>query len=102
MSICSWSYFLINQDYGTSVSCNALAVMGVILNLYHNCFTNLSVCLYFSGGYGSNLLKLRRDPVSLGQNGGEFPIILGRDVSGVVVDCGSGVTHFKPGDEVRS
>lgn len=51
-------------------------------------------------GYGSNLLKLRRDPVSLGQNGGEFPIILGRDVSGVVVDCGSGVTHFKPGDEV--
>uniref|UniRef100_A0A4W5MMR7 Alcohol dehydrogenase-like N-terminal domain-containing protein n=1 Tax=Hucho hucho TaxID=62062 RepID=A0A4W5MMR7_9TELE len=52
------------------------------------------------GGYGSNLLKLRRDPVSLGQNGGKFPIILGRDVSGVVVDCGSGVTHFKPGDEV--
>ncbi|XP_041721490.2 reticulon-4-interacting protein 1 homolog, mitochondrial [Coregonus clupeaformis] len=52
------------------------------------------------GGYGSNLLKLRRDPVSLGQNGSEFPIILGRDVSGVVVDCGSGVTHFKPGDEV--
>ncbi|CAB1342665.1 unnamed protein product [Coregonus sp. 'balchen'] len=43
------------------------------------------------GGYGSNLLKLRRDPVSLGQNGSEFPIILGRDVSGVVVDCGSGV-----------
>jgi NADPH:quinone reductase-like Zn-dependent oxidoreductase len=40
--------------------------------------------------------------VSLGQNGGEFPIILGRDVSGVVLDCGSGVTHFKPGDEVGS
>lgn len=30
----------------------------------------------------------------------EFPLILGRDVSGVVVDCGSGVTHFAPGDEV--
>lgn len=30
----------------------------------------------------------------------EFPLILGRDVSGVVVDCGSEVTHFAPGDEV--
>lgn len=30
----------------------------------------------------------------------EFPVILGRDVSGVVVDCGSEVTHFVPGDEV--
>uniref|UniRef100_A0AAY5KUF6 Alcohol dehydrogenase-like N-terminal domain-containing protein n=1 Tax=Esox lucius TaxID=8010 RepID=A0AAY5KUF6_ESOLU len=51
-------------------------------------------------GYGSILLKLRRDLMSLGQNASEFPIILGRDVSGVVVDCGSGVTHFTPGDEV--
>lgn len=32
----------------------------------------------------------------------EFPLILGRDVSGVVVDCGSDVTHFFPGDEVRA
>lgn len=30
----------------------------------------------------------------------EFPLILGRDVSGIVVDCGSEVTHFEPGDEV--
>ena len=30
----------------------------------------------------------------------EFPLILGRDVSGVVVDCGDEVTHFAPGDEV--
>ena len=30
----------------------------------------------------------------------EFPLILGRDVSGVVVDCGSEVTHVAPGDEV--
>ncbi|KAL0965059.1 hypothetical protein UPYG_G00276220 [Umbra pygmaea] len=52
------------------------------------------------GGYGSKLLNLRRDPMSLGHNGVEFPIILGRDVSGIVMDCGSGVTHFKPGDEV--
>lgn len=33
-------------------------------------------------------------------SGREFPLILGRDVSGVVVDCGSEVTHFVPGDEV--
>lgn len=30
----------------------------------------------------------------------DFPLILGRDVSGVVVDCGAEVTHFVPGDEV--
>lgn len=33
-------------------------------------------------------------------NDREFPLILGRDVSGVVVDIGSQVTHFVPGDEV--
>lgn len=32
----------------------------------------------------------------------EFPLILGRDVSGVVVDCGAEVTHFVPGDEARA
>lgn len=52
------------------------------------------------GGYGAKLLKLRRDPLSVMDNDSEFPLILGRDLSGVVVDCGSGVTHFAPGDEV--
>ncbi|XP_056150233.1 reticulon-4-interacting protein 1 homolog, mitochondrial-like [Lampris incognitus] len=52
------------------------------------------------GGYGAKLLKLRRDPLSVMQSDSEFPLILGRDVSGVVVDCGSAVTHFYPGDEV--
>lgn len=52
------------------------------------------------GGYGAKLLKLRRDPLSVTDSGREFPLILGRDVSGVVVDCGSEVTHFVPGDEV--
>ncbi|KAG7239682.1 hypothetical protein INR49_028618 [Caranx melampygus] len=52
------------------------------------------------GGYGAKLLKLRRDPMSVMDNDSEFPVILGRDVSGVVVDCGSEVTHFAPGDEV--
>lgn len=53
-----------------------------------------------SGGYGAKLLKLRMDPMSVMDNDSEFPLILGRDVSGVVVDCGSEVTHFVPGDEV--
>uniref|UniRef100_A0A7N8Y3Q9 NAD(P)H oxidoreductase RTN4IP1, mitochondrial n=1 Tax=Mastacembelus armatus TaxID=205130 RepID=A0A7N8Y3Q9_9TELE len=52
------------------------------------------------GGYGAKLLKLRRDPLSVMDNDSEFPLILGRDVSGVVVNCGSEVTHFAPGDEV--
>lgn len=46
------------------------------------------------------MLKLRRDPLTVMDNDGEFPLILGRDVSGVVVDCGAEVTHFAPGDEV--
>lgn len=52
-----------------------------------------------SGGYGAKLLNVRRDLTATG-SGSEFPLILGRDVSGVVVDCGSEVTHFVPGDEV--
>lgn len=52
------------------------------------------------GGYGAKLLSLRRNPLSVVNGDREFPLILGRDVSGVVVDCGSEVTHFVPGDEV--
>lgn len=36
----------------------------------------------------------------MNENNSEFPLILGRDLSGVVVDCGPEVTHFFPGDEV--
>ncbi|XP_061668772.1 reticulon-4-interacting protein 1 homolog, mitochondrial-like isoform X2 [Syngnathoides biaculeatus] len=52
------------------------------------------------GGYGAKMLKLRRDPFSIMDDHGDFPLILGRDVSGVVVECGSEVEHFVPGDEV--
>ncbi|XP_061559674.1 reticulon-4-interacting protein 1 homolog, mitochondrial-like [Phycodurus eques] len=52
------------------------------------------------GGYGAKMLKLRRDPFSIMDDDSGFPLILGRDVSGVVVDCGSDVAHFVPGDEV--
>lgn len=56
--------------------------------------------LSMRGGYGARLLKMRRAPLFVDDSGGEFPLVLGRDVSGVVVDCGSEVTHFFPGDEV--
>nr|XP_040016382.1 reticulon-4-interacting protein 1 homolog, mitochondrial-like isoform X1 [Gasterosteus aculeatus aculeatus] len=52
------------------------------------------------GGYGAKLLNLRRDPMSVMAGASEFPLVLGRDVSGEVVDCGSDVTHVVPGDEV--
>ncbi|XP_077567619.1 NAD(P)H oxidoreductase RTN4IP1, mitochondrial-like [Stigmatopora nigra] len=56
--------------------------------------------LAMRGGYGAKILKLRKDPFSIMNNDEGFPLILGRDVSGVVVECGSEVTHFEPGDEV--
>lgn len=52
------------------------------------------------GGYGAKLMSLRRNPFTAADGESEFPLILGRDVSGLVVDCGSEVTHFNPGDEV--
>ncbi|KAI1895039.1 hypothetical protein AGOR_G00102160 [Albula goreensis] len=52
------------------------------------------------GGYGAATLAMRRDPLNINQSGSEFPLILGRDVSGVIMECGLSVTHFKPGDEV--
>ena len=35
-----------------------------------------------------------------GKSPWEFPVILGHEASGVVVECGPGVTQFKPGDHV--
>ncbi|CAL9692533.1 unnamed protein product [Knipowitschia caucasica] len=55
--------------------------------------------LLMRGGYGAKLLQLRREPLALGGRN-EFPLVLGRDVSGVVLECGAEVTHFRPGDEV--
>ncbi|XP_008311304.1 reticulon-4-interacting protein 1 homolog, mitochondrial-like [Cynoglossus semilaevis] len=56
--------------------------------------------LAMRGGYGAKLLKLKRDTASVMNQDSEFPLILGRDLSGVVVDCGSEVSEFVPGDEV--
>merc|ERR1712002_62863 len=64
-------------------------------------------------GYGANLLNLQRNFVYkiLGSlpkmdNFGEtisrpeFPLVLGRDFSGTVIDVGVGVGDIQPGDEV--
>uniref|UniRef100_A0AAY4CM70 NAD(P)H oxidoreductase RTN4IP1, mitochondrial n=1 Tax=Denticeps clupeoides TaxID=299321 RepID=A0AAY4CM70_9TELE len=52
------------------------------------------------GGYGAATMAMKRDPLNLNQAGSEFPLILGRDVSGVIMECGLDVAYFKPGDEV--
>lgn len=52
------------------------------------------------GGYGKMALNaLRRGP-NLMANNSEFPLVLGRDFSGIVVETGQNVKKFKPGDEV--
>ena len=54
-----------------------------------------------SGGYGASSLSMKRDPLNLKQSGMEFPIILGRDVSGVIMECGLDVKYFTEWDEVN-
>ncbi|XP_078226017.1 NAD(P)H oxidoreductase RTN4IP1, mitochondrial isoform X4 [Callithrix jacchus] len=51
-------------------------------------------------GYGAAALNMKRDPLHIRARGEEFPLTLGRDVSGVVMECGLDVKYFKPGDEV--
>lgn len=53
--------------------------------------------LRIRNGYGVRLLNLWRKV----KGTQEFPLILGRDFSGVVVKTGRRVRRFKPGDEVR-
>lgn len=52
------------------------------------------------GGYGAATMAMKRDPLSMNQAGGEFPLILGRDLSGVIMESGLDVGYFKPGDQV--
>jgi len=52
------------------------------------------------GGYGAATMAMKRDPLSINQAGSEFPLILGRDVSGEIMECGLDVNYFKPGDQV--
>ncbi|KAA0711164.1 Reticulon-4-interacting protein 1 -like protein, mitochondrial [Triplophysa tibetana] len=52
------------------------------------------------GGYGAATMAMKRDPLNMNQSGSEFPLILGRDVSGEIMECGLDVKYFKPGDQV--
>ncbi|KAM6913232.1 reticulon-4-interacting protein 1 homolog, mitochondrial-like [Xenentodon cancila] len=52
------------------------------------------------GGYGAATMASKRDPLTINQSGSEFPLILGRDVSGVIMECGLDVKYFREGDEV--
>uniref|UniRef100_A0A3Q3WCC5 Enoyl reductase (ER) domain-containing protein n=1 Tax=Mola mola TaxID=94237 RepID=A0A3Q3WCC5_MOLML len=52
------------------------------------------------GGYGAATLSMKRDPLNIQQSGSEFPLILGRDVSGVIMECGLDVKYFRERDEV--
>uniref|UniRef100_A0A673LID6 NAD(P)H oxidoreductase RTN4IP1, mitochondrial n=1 Tax=Sinocyclocheilus rhinocerous TaxID=307959 RepID=A0A673LID6_9TELE len=52
------------------------------------------------GGYGAATMAMKRDPLNMKQSGSEFPLILGRDVSGEIMECGLDVNYFKPGDQV--
>ncbi|KAM9018813.1 NAD(P)H oxidoreductase RTN4IP1, mitochondrial isoform 2-T2 [Ara ararauna] len=56
--------------------------------------------LSMRSGYGATALNMKRDPLKLKSEDTEFPLTLGRDVSGVVMECGLAVSYFKPGDEV--
>jgi len=53
-----------------------------------------------AAGYGRNLINLYRNIVNQEIGSSEFPLTLGRDFSGVIVDVGSQVKHLKIGDEV--
>ncbi|XP_054651388.1 reticulon-4-interacting protein 1 homolog, mitochondrial isoform X2 [Dunckerocampus dactyliophorus] len=52
------------------------------------------------GGYGAATLSMKRDPLNINQTGMEFPLTLGRDVSGVIMECGLDVKYFRERDEV--
>ncbi|XP_034530402.1 reticulon-4-interacting protein 1 homolog, mitochondrial [Notolabrus celidotus] len=52
------------------------------------------------GGYGAATLSMKRDPLNITQTGSEFPLILGREVSGVIMECGLDVKYFSERDEV--
>ncbi|KAK2843852.1 hypothetical protein Q7C36_012067 [Tachysurus vachellii] len=52
------------------------------------------------GGYGAATMAMKRDPLNINKSSSEFPLVLGRDVSGVIMECGLDVGYFKPGDEV--
>ncbi|XP_035825343.1 reticulon-4-interacting protein 1 homolog, mitochondrial isoform X2 [Aplysia californica] len=51
-------------------------------------------------GYGRKLINVLRAQKGFMKSGTEFPLILGRDFSGTVIETGRGVKKFQAGDEV--
>lgn len=51
-------------------------------------------------GYGSTALNAIRQKSAFPRQGKEFPLVLGRDFSGEVVEIGKKVGKFRPGDQV--
>jgi len=51
-------------------------------------------------GYGRKLINVLRRQKGFMKEGTEFPIILGRDFSGTVIETGRNVRRFRVGDEV--
>ncbi|XP_046585520.1 LOW QUALITY PROTEIN: reticulon-4-interacting protein 1 homolog, mitochondrial-like [Haliotis rubra] len=56
--------------------------------------------VHMRGGYGEVMLNSMRKLLGKPKSGNEFPLTLGRDFSGVVLETGKRVTDFKPGDQV--
>ena len=54
-----------------------------------------------SGGYAKEVLSVMRRLDSKSCNNMQFPLILGRDFSGVVMATGKSVNSLTPGDEVK-
>ncbi|XP_059166376.1 reticulon-4-interacting protein 1 homolog, mitochondrial-like [Physella acuta] len=52
------------------------------------------------GGYGKSLINILRKQKGMMRSGSEFPLVLGRDFSGTVVEAGRNITKYKIGDEV--
>ncbi|MEQ2218839.1 Reticulon-4-interacting protein 1, mitochondrial, partial [Xenoophorus captivus] len=102
----SMSAWVIDQYGSSGVLRHTEEITIPTINFAHDVMIKVSAAslnpldVNMRGGYGAALLNIRRDPLSVLNSFSEFPLILGRDLSGVVVDCGSGVTHFAPGDEV--
>ncbi|XP_075720327.1 NAD(P)H oxidoreductase RTN4IP1, mitochondrial isoform X2 [Rhinoderma darwinii] len=75
-------------------------MLGRMNILCRKSFLHLCRQLAVADGYGANSLNMSRDPLHVKMSGSEFPLILGRDVSGTVMECGLNVKYFKPGDQV--
>ena len=54
----------------------------------------------FSDGYGQVAINTLRKQFGNLRTGSEFPLVLGRDFSGVVMETGQNVKKLRVGDEV--